>query len=307
LRLLTTVTLVGLLVATAAAFAVTERLKLTKSAVYGTIVSTRLSPTCGCAHGSATVFFKLRRPDAITVSILGPHEQEVALLTAQSYPRGPVSLKWDGRNDSTVRVPDGTYRVQVHLSRQHQTIDLPNRIHVDTTPPQVVSVAKNRDVFSPDSDHQADFVRLTYTLNKPAHVLLYLGRTRILRSYRARVKGSVSWHGTGPDGPLGAGSYTLRLGAVDRTGNSTPVAKRVRIRVTIRYIKLASNRTVASAGRAFRIGVSTDAKHYRWKLGRRAGEASSPVLRLRAPTTPGRYTLTVSEQGHASRAAVIVR
>ena len=39
-RLLTTVTLVGLLVATAAAFAITERLKLTKSAVYGTIIET---------------------------------------------------------------------------------------------------------------------------------------------------------------------------------------------------------------------------------------------------------------------------
>jgi hypothetical protein len=35
-RLLTTATLVGLLVATAAAFAVTERLKLTKSPIFGT-------------------------------------------------------------------------------------------------------------------------------------------------------------------------------------------------------------------------------------------------------------------------------
>ena len=40
-RLLTTATLVGLLVATAAAFAITERLKLTKSPIYGTRVSRR--------------------------------------------------------------------------------------------------------------------------------------------------------------------------------------------------------------------------------------------------------------------------
>ena len=46
------------------------------------------------------------------------------------------------------------------------------------------------------------------------------------------------------------------------------------------------------------IGVSTDAKRYTWQLGRRHGKASSPVLRLQAPTTRGRYTLTVSERGH---------
>jgi len=38
-RVLTTVTLLGLLVATAAAFAITEHLKLIKSPVYGTLVS----------------------------------------------------------------------------------------------------------------------------------------------------------------------------------------------------------------------------------------------------------------------------
>jgi hypothetical protein len=31
------------------------------------------------------------------------------------------------------------------------------------------------------------------------------------------------------------------------------------------------------------------------------------VLKLKAPTTRGRYTLTVTELGHVSRAAVIVR
>jgi flagellar hook capping protein FlgD len=307
LRLLTTVTLVGLLVATAAAFAITERLKLTKSAVFGTIVSPRLSPTCGCAHGRAKVFFKLRRRDDITVAILNSHEQEVALLAAQSYPRGPVTLKWNGRDDSTRRAPDGTYRVQIHLSGQHQTIDLPNRIQLDTKVPQVLSVEENRDVFSPDRDHQADFVRFTYTLSKPAHVVVYLGPIRLLRSHLHGVKGSISWEGSGPDGPLGPGAYTLEFGAVDLTGNSTPVDKRARVRVEIRYIKLANNRILAQAGHVFLIGVSTDARHYGWQLGRKRGVASSSVLRLRAPTTPGRYTLTVSEHGHANRAAVFVR
>ena len=301
------VTLVGLLVATAAAFAITEKLKLTKSAVYGTLVSPRLSPTCGCAHGKARIFFKLRRPDDITVSILDAHEHEVAILAAQHYPRGPLTLRWNGRDDAGSRVPDGTYRVQVHLSGQHQTIDLPNRIELDTTPPKIVSVVENRDIFSPDHDHQSDFVRLTYTLSKRAHVVLYLGGTRIQRTYRTRVKGNILWYGDGPDGTLKAGTYTLTLGAVDLNGNTTPVAERWPVHLQIRFITLASTKIAAHAGRRFTIGVSTDAKRYTWQLGSRHGKGSSPVLRLLAPTSRGRYTLTVTEHGHSSRAAVFVR
>jgi hypothetical protein len=305
-RLLTTATLVGLLVATAAAFAITERLKLTKSAVYGTVISTRISPTCGCQYRRASIFFKLRRSDDITVTVLNAGGQYVALLAAQHYPRGPVTLTWNGRNDSGRRVRDGTYKVRIHLTGQHQTIEFPNRIQLDTKPPQVVSVEKSRDVFSPDQDHQADYVRITYTLSKPAHLAVYLGVTRVLSS-RANVKGSIQWFGNGPNGTLKPGTYTLTVGAVDLSGNSTPVDQRARVRVEIRYIRLANPRIVARAGRTFEIGVSTDAKRYSWSLGRRKGKSSSHVLRLQAPTTRGRYTLTVTELGHASRAAVFVR
>ena len=190
---------------------------------------------------------------------------------------------------------------------QHQTIELPNRIQLDTTPPQIVSLVENRQVFSPDGDHQSDFVRLTYGLSKPAHVVLYLDGIRIQRSYRAREKGTISWYGVGPNGALAPGAYTLEIGAVDPNGNTTPVASRARVRVEIRYITLANTKIVARAGRPFEIGISTDAKRYSWQLGRRHGKASSPVLRLRAPTTRGRYTLSVSEHGHVSRAAVFVR
>ena len=305
-RLLTTATLVGLLVATAAAFAITERLKLTKSAVYGTVISTRISPTCGCAYKRATIFFKLRRPDDITVTVLNARGQDVALLTAQHDPRGPVTLSWNGRDERNHRVRDGTYRVRIHLTGQHQTIEFPNRIQLDTKPPQVLSVEKNRDVFSPDQDHQADYVRITYTLSKPAHLAVYLGDTRVLYSHVA-AKGSIQWFGNGPNGTLKPGTYTLNVGAVDLSGNSTPVENRARVRVEIRYIRLANAKIVTRAGRTFEIGVSTDAKRYSWSLGRRQGKSSSRVLRLQAPTTRGRYTLTVSEHDHVSRAAVFVR
>jgi hypothetical protein len=308
-RLLTTVTLVGLLIATAAAFAITERLKLTKSALMpGTKVSKVLSPTCSCSRGKANIRLRLRRPDALTITILDSRKHAVReLVTDAETPRGFSTFHWDGRTDLNDRAPDGTYQAEVHLARQHQTILLPNRIRLDTTAPVVLGATVNREEFSPDGDRQADFVRITYELSEPAHAQLYLDGRRILNTYRHPARGSVSWKGVVHGSTLPAGSYTLELGAQDAAGNTTPVAKRFRIHVRIRYIAIASKRIAAQAGRPFEIGISTDAKRYTWKLGARTGTAASPVLRLRAPSPKGRYTLTVSEHGHVDRAAVIVR
>jgi hypothetical protein len=307
-RLLTTATIAGLLIATAAAFAITERLKLTKSAVYGTHVSTRLSPTCGCARGKATIFFKLRRRDHITVTVLDARKDEVALLADATSIAGPVRLRWNGRTDAGTRAPDGSYYVRIHLAGGHQTITLPNRISLDTKPPQILTIEKNRDEFSPDRDRQADFVRLTYRLSKPAHVLLFLGRERILGPTHSHVAdGSVSWNGLAHGRALPAGIYTLEVGALDQAGNSTPVEDRVRVTVEIRYIALAAHRIVVHAGSQLQIGVSTDAKRYSWKLGNEKGKASGPLLRVRAPKRHGAYTLVVEERGHLDRARVVVR
>jgi flagellar hook assembly protein FlgD len=309
-RLLTTATLVGLLVATAAAFAVTERLKLTKSPIFGTVIYPKngFSPKCGCARGRATIRIKHRRPDAVSVRILDSHKHTVRVVVdGVQASRGVNVFKWDGRTDGNVIAKDGRYSAEIHLAGQHQTIVLPNPIQLDTTAPVVKTVTANRDSFSPDGDHQADFVRIHYELSKSAHVNLYLDGKRILRTYRHPASGSFSWFGTANGKALPAGSYTLEVGAVDAAGNSTPVAERQRVHVRIRFIELASRRIVVRAGARFSIGVSTDATRYTWKLGRRKSFATGPVLRLKASTVRGRYTLTVTEHGHVDRAAVIVK
>lgn len=307
-RLLTTATIAGLLVATAAAFAITERLKLTKSAVYGTKVSHGLSPTCGCARGKAKISFRLRKHDNLTISVLNSHKDEVAILAAQRFPKGPIDLTWNGRDDLGKRAPDGIYFVRIHLSDAHQTITLPNRIELDTTTPRILTVEPNRDIFSPDGDKQADFVRFTYQLSKPAKVILFLDGKKVAGpTYRHPAKGSISWYGKVNESTLPAGMYTLEIGAVDPLGNSTPVAERLRVPVQIRYITLAAHRIVVAAGHRLVIGVSTDAKSYAWRLGKQKGHSRSHVLNVRASTRPGRYTLVVEERGHVDRAAVFVK
>lgn len=309
-RLLTTIVLVGLLVATAAAFAVTERLKLTKSPISNTIVFPKngFSPTCGCNRGKVRIRVRLRRADDVTVRILDAQGQTVRIVVdGVRAARGFNVFRWDGRTDGNVIAADGSYRAEIHLAAQHRTIVLPNVIRLDTKPPEIESVTLNRDTFSPDGDRQADFVRVHYAVSKPAHVTVYLGDRRILRTYRHPARGAFSWYGVVAGETLDPGWYTLHVGAVDLAGNSTPVAGRTRIRVHLRYIELASRRIVVRRGERFEIGVSTDAAQYTWKLGNRKSVASGPVLRLLASTRHGRYTLTVAERGHVDRATVLVK
>ena len=68
-RVLTTVTLLGLLVATAAAFAITEHLKLIRSPVFGTLVTKVFSPVCNCSTDTAAIRIRLRHPDRVTVTV----------------------------------------------------------------------------------------------------------------------------------------------------------------------------------------------------------------------------------------------
>lgn len=301
-------TLVALLVATAAAFAITERLKLTKSALMpGTKVSKYFSPICGCAHGRARIRIVLRRADTITVTVIDAAGRPVVTLAQGRYPRGEAKFRWDGTTSTYGRAADGTYRVKVHLARQHQTIILPNRTELDTTPPSVVSVAQNREVFSPDGDKQADFVRFSVVLSKPAHLALFLGGRRVVYTLQHRVKGTMTWKGIAHNMLVRPGRYTLEVGAVDLAGNATPANERWRVHVRIRYIVLANTRLVAHAGKRFGVGVSTDATRYDWTLGTRKGRSSGPVLRLTAPQKPGTYTLTVAERGHVDRARVVVK
>jgi hypothetical protein len=310
-RVLTIAILVGLLIATSAAFVVTERLKLEKSPISGTRIAPKdgFSPICGCDRSSVTVRVRLRRSDRVTVRILDSHRHTVRLLVdGKALRRGFASFRWDGHTDVGARAPDGTYNAQIHLAAQHQTIVVPNPIVLDTVVPKVLDVKASPPVFSPDGDFQADRVRLRYTLSKPAHALLYVNGERLTVTRTHRPTGELRWSGTIDGAVVPAGAYRLEVGATDLAGNSTPPAGRFYVDVRVRFIELASHRiTAVRAGRRFSIGVSTDALRYRWQLGKRKSVAHGSLLVLHAPTKPGRYTLTVREHGHADRATVIVR
>jgi hypothetical protein len=307
-RVLSTTVLLGLLIATAAAFAITERLKLVRSPVFGTHVSKVISPTCGCARGKARISVKLRRGDDVTLTIRDAGGGVVATLADGEYvPRGPVSWTWRGRTDLGRRATDGVYRPEIHLAREHRTILLPNPITLDTHPPKVLAVESSRDTISPDHDSVGDSIKISYRFNSPARPAVYLDGRRILFGRRHTAAGKIAWHAIADGKPLKAGTYTLYVGGVDRAGNLTPANRRRPLTIRVRYIQLVRDRIeLKRAGVRFGVGVDTDAKTYWWKLDGRHGVASGPVLRLHAPAKPGTYTLAVGEGAYTYRSTLVV-
>jgi hypothetical protein len=305
-RLAPAVLVAALLVATSAAFVVTEKLKLTRNPIVGPRVDKIFSPVCDCATGSATITFRLRNPDRVGVEIIDA-DGDVVRELARSRPQGraPVTYTWDGRDGAGRVVEEGTYRPRVHLDRQRRTIVMPNPIRVDTTPPRIESFTARPIVISPDGDGRSDRAKIRYRVSERSVVELYVDGVRALRRLGTRTTGTMDWFGMAGGEPLPQGRYTLRLVARDVAGNLGP--RSGSRTVAIRFLALGRDRVVTTPGGRFAILALSQARTLRWTLGGRSGVARPGTLRLQAPTEPGRYVLRVDANGHVERAVVVVR
>ena len=304
-RIASTVLVVALLAATAAAFALTQGLKNQPAAIFGTQPGDVFSPVCGCDSETASIAFKLREPDRLDVAVVDGSERVVRTIErGREYAQGPVEIEWDGRDDAGKVLPEGDYLPRIRLRDDRTTYTLPNPIRIDVTPPRLELVSARPVVFSPDGDRRRDAVTFRYRLNEPGQGLLFVnGQRRALNRF-ARTEDSIEWFGKVEGSALAPGLYTARLAAVDPAGN---VAARTRpIQLVIRYVALGRKRISVTAGARFALRVSSDARRVRWSLAGRSGVARPGTLRFRAPLQRGRFTLTVSANGHTTRAAVFV-
>lgn len=305
-RIASTVLVVALLAATAAAFALTEVLKLQKSPITGTNVAPVLSPVCVCPTEEAAIRFKLRERDVLDVSIIdGGGEVVRTVARGRAVPAGRVSLAWDGRDDDGIVLPEGEYRPRVHLREANFTIDMPNEMRIDVTPPVVESYEVAPRVFSPDGDGRVDRVRVTYALDEDARGLLFVNGERRGLNRFAGPEGRFVWNGRENGQALPTGVYGLTVSARDPAGN---VAEQTQpTPVVIRFVTLGRTRIEVVAGARFGVRVSSDAAAVRWGLAGRGGVVPPGTLRLTAPLQKGRFTLVVTANGYAARAAVFVR
>ena len=291
--------------ATAAAFAVTERLKLERSPVTGTRVDRVFSPVCECARAVAVISIVLRRRETVTLDILDRDGRSIrTIVRKRPEPAGRVSYTWDGRDNLERVVPEGIYRPRVQLERNGRTIVLPNPMRVDTTAPAISLVRVFPRVFSPDSDGVRDRVTASYRVDERARaVMLVDGRQRVQSKFR-QLEGRLVWFGRVNGRVVPPGSYEIRLRAVDRAGNRSVRTRAVPVRV--RFVELSRETIEVGAGKRFSVRVRTDAESYRWLFAGRRGAGQRQVLVLRAPEEPGTYTLYVTAGGRAASARVDV-
>jgi hypothetical protein len=307
-RALSTVFLLGLLLATAAAFAITEHLKLIKSPVYATQVTKTFSPVCHCATDKAEIRFKLRHSDSVTVTIVDASGTIVdTLAKGASVQKGVLAtFLWDGHTTAGMATNGLGYQPQVELSKDPRTIRMPNRIAVDTVAPKVRSAGDGAGILITGGHHG---IVIRYVLSEHAHASVYLGSHRVVLGHRSRPADKVKWNGKLGGRRLPPGRYVLEVGAVDLAGNETPPAERKRLVVRIRYIALSETSIHVPAGAPFAVKVRAGAPRYTWRFAGAHGTGKigkKELLHLRAPARRGRYRLVVSEHGHSTAATVIV-
>jgi FlgD Ig-like domain len=296
-RTVSTVLVVCLLGGTAAAFAVTQGLKLDESPIFATAVDKRVSPAAGT---EATIAFRLRESDAVTVTVVDDDDEVVrTLLPRRRFAPRRFELTWDGRDDAGRALPEGVYRPRIRLADERTTTTLPNDIELDTTPPSFEFGRVRPRVISPDGDGRAERISVRFSSGEPVRTLLFVaGKRRVLT--QARESGIIRW-----SAPLRPGRYRLQIAAQDRAGNTSSRIPAGTVRV--RYIELARNVIRARAGFRFGVGVSTDAPNYRYRFAGGRGVGGGRFLRIRAPEEEGRYRLYVRANRHADSALVIVR
>jgi hypothetical protein len=303
---MSTAVVLVLLGATAAAFALTERAKLTLSPIYGTKVDPVFSPA-GKLKPTAHISFRVRTRERIDVAIADSHGHEYTQLVSDRVvpPHARVSLVWDSFDAAGIAAPDGVYHPVVKLLRSHRTIALPSDIRLDTTAPVITVKHPQYPIISPDGDGRADVFRIPYRLNEPAHAILLLRGARVELTRSRKLAGTLVFTGRGHDGArLAPGRYLLGVAARDTAGN---VSKGIPFAIVqIRFVSLGRARLVVRPGGRFALRISTDAPVVHWTLHGRSGTAPRGTLHLRAPKSPGVYRLYVGVGSHAATCTVVV-
>jgi hypothetical protein len=303
-RLLSTVCLVALLAATAAAYAVTNDAALEPSPIVAMRPPAVFSPLCDCDTAVTTVDFRLRKSERLTVWAESDGKRVRTLVADRTYEPGLVQVPFEGVSEGGLTLPQGVYRAVVRLDGAHRTIALPYAIVLDLKPPAVRVRHRVYSHISPDGDGRKDVFRVPYRLSEPGRAILLVdGRQAVVAASTAR-RGVLRWNGKVAGRVVAPGNHVLRITARDVAGNrAKPFPFAV---VQIRYVSLGRDRVLATPGGRFAILALSDAASVSWRFNQRRGVAQPGTLRFKAPRKPGVYRLYVSSGGHADKALVVV-
>src|SRR5256714_7469375 len=131
-----------LVLATVAAFFVTQRLKSGQPVVKRLALQRYFSPNGDGRKDRARISFFLPKGDLVTVDVVdGEGDRVRRLVDGRSLRRGRHVYSWSGRADDGTVPPDGTYYVRVTLRRQGRAATGVRGIELVTEPPRPKLVA----------------------------------------------------------------------------------------------------------------------------------------------------------------------
>jgi hypothetical protein len=205
--------MLALLAATTTAFALTEALKLDRTPVARPKFNVVFSPVCDCGRATARLPVKFKKADTIDAVVVdGGGDAVRTLALGQRLPRGRFVFRWDGKDAAGQVVPDGTYHLRLSFANEGRTIELPNKIRVDTNPPsvEIISVAEDPLTVVARTNERARLLLLVEAFAKPS----LLTRSRFENAGVMRLV----WTGS-----TGGPKASLAIVAQDLAGNrSTP-------------------------------------------------------------------------------------
>jgi flagellar hook assembly protein FlgD len=309
-----TAIVLALLLATAASFAIAQRLKLERSPVAAPRITRLIGPTCGCESAVALLSVRLREPALVNATIVdGSGEHVRSLATELRRPPGRLALEWDGRDDAGEVVRNGRYRLRLELVDLNRTITVPTPVRVDARPPLVRLVEASPLVISPDGDGRHDRVLYRYRTNEPASPLLELGGDVLVRGVLGSAgPAQVRWPGQVDGRPAKPGTYATRVVVEDAAGNRSEPTRVVAVRV--RYIELQDVQARVRIGGTLAFRTDADAERVEYsarpvRAGEGFGGSVEPgraVVRVPRGLRRGRYVFEVTVLGRSERAVIVL-
>lgn len=291
-----------LVVASFAAFFVTQRLKHTPTVVQRFEMTPFFSPATTGFHQVERLSFRIKATDEVTATVVDSAGDDVATLVRgrQLHKYTQLSLTWSGLTDAGRRAPDGDYRLRVRLRNQGRSVLSPRSFRLDTTPPRprITAIAPARGPAARGGPPvlplpRGGGVRIYFTADiggNPADT--DGGRDPQLTLYRTDVSPaqmvqalpipagatSTTWDGTIAGRPAPQGIYMVAIRSRDAPGNFgsdppvlPPLPSRPpsgRAGITVRYLGVQPPSVPALQRSATAFGVDARQQSYRWSIAR---------------------------------------
>lgn len=305
-----------LVVATIAAFFVTQRLKSDEPVVLRfSSTAKAISPNGDGVADYTVVGFDLSEDARVSFDMIDERGDEVRALVKARDLQGDEKHRfaWDGRDDEGAAVPDGRYRLQVTLRDEGRTLRSEREVRVDTSPPRARLAFARPNLISPGIEGSPRLVEIAYRGPKNAAPEYRIFRTddgepRVVLRFRGSDTKSAFWDGRLRGHLAPEGNYAFNVSVRDKAGNlgRGPIGERGPTAasalpgtgVVVRRLTLRGPLTPVEAGdvATFTVGPSTRRKlRYRFALTRlgapkvlRGGARRGPRLRVEIP--PGAET-----------------